>query len=177
MLCDECQHPNGEFCDSCDYDSETDTCKFNDEGDGMTLKIKLDEKAILPSRAHPSDAGLDIYSPYYTNILPKDSVTIDSGIHVAIPKGYVGFLKSKSGLNVKHGITSEGVIDAGYTGSIAVKLYNNSDKADFWHEIVHGIFSRLGYKEHDEKRVEELAQSFYALVKDNPEMFIEMEEA
>jgi dUTP pyrophosphatase len=38
-------------------------------------------------------------------------------------------LKSKSGLNVKHGITSEGVIDVGYTGSIAVKLYNNSDKA------------------------------------------------
>ena len=37
-------------------------------------------------------------------------------------------LKSKSGLNVKHGITSEGVIDVGYTGSIKVKLYNNSDK-------------------------------------------------
>ena len=43
-------------------------------------------------------------------------------------KNYVGFLKSKSGLNVKHGLTSEGVIDAGYTGSIVVKLYNNKDR-------------------------------------------------
>ena len=46
--------------------------------------------------------------------------------NVEIPKGYVGFLKSKSGLNIKDGITGEGVIDAGYTGSIKVKLYNNS---------------------------------------------------
>ena len=42
-----------------------------------------------------------------------------------IPAGYVGFLKAKSGLNVKYGITCTGVIDAGYTGSIVVKLYNN----------------------------------------------------
>lgn len=45
-----------------------------------------------------------------------------------IPDGYVGMIKSKSGLNVKHGIRAEGVIDAGYTGSIVVKLYNDSDK-------------------------------------------------
>ena len=43
-----------------------------------------------------------------------------------IPKGYVGFVKSKSGLNVKHGLTAEGVIDSGYTGSIVVKLYNHT---------------------------------------------------
>jgi dUTP pyrophosphatase len=48
-----------------------------------------------------------------------------------IPEGYVGFLKSKSGLNVKHGITSTGVVDAKYTGSIVVKLYNHSDE-DYW---------------------------------------------
>ena len=47
---------------------------------------------------------------------------------MAIPAGYVGLLKSKSGLNVKNGITGEGVIDAGYTGSIIVKLYNDTDK-------------------------------------------------
>ena len=47
---------------------------------------------------------------------------------MAIPRGYVGFLKSKSGLNVKHDLTGEGVIDAGYMGSICVKLYNNGDK-------------------------------------------------
>ena len=51
---------------------------------------------------------------------------VDTRIHVEIPEGYVGFLKSKSGLNVKSGITSEGVIDCGYTGSIIVKLYNHT---------------------------------------------------
>ena len=52
---------------------------------------------------------------------------IDTGVHVEIPAGYAGILKSKSGLNVWHGIVSEGVIDAGYSGSIKVKLYNHSD--------------------------------------------------
>ena len=51
----------------------------------------------------------------------------ETGVHIQLPKNTVGFLKSKSGLNVKYGITSEGVIDAGYTGSIMVKLYNHSD--------------------------------------------------
>ena len=49
-------------------------------------------------------------------------------MHIQLPHGYVGMLKSKSGLNVKHGITSEGVIDEGYTGSIVVKLYNHGEK-------------------------------------------------
>lgn len=53
-----------------------------------------------------------------------------TAVYIDIPKGYVGFLKSKSGLNVKHDLTSEGVIDAGYTGSICVKLYNHG-KTDY----------------------------------------------
>ena len=52
-------------------------------------------------------------------------MVIDTGVHVQIPDGFVGFLKSKSGLNVRLDITGEGVIDAGYTGSICVKLYNH----------------------------------------------------
>jgi dUTP pyrophosphatase len=93
------------------------------------IKVKLRNFAYEPIRAHTEDAGLDLRSPYDIGILPGDSVSIDTGVHIAIPKGYVGMLKSKSGLNVKYGITSEGVIDAGYTGSIVVKLYNNSSKA------------------------------------------------
>ena len=90
------------------------------------MKIKLDEGAKMPTRAHETDAGLDIYARK-TQIVPaKESALFDTGVHVEIPVGAVGMLKSKSGLNVKHGITSEGVIDAGYTGSIVVKLYNNS---------------------------------------------------
>ncbi len=56
------------------------------------------------------------------------SEVFDTGVHVELLKGTVGMLKSKSGLNVNHGITSEGVIDVGYTGSIKAKLYNNSDE-------------------------------------------------
>lgn len=93
----------------------------------MTIKIKLDEGAKMPTRAHSADAGFDIYAREWRYIPSHSSYVFDTGLHVAIPEGYVGFLKSKSGLNVKHGLTSEGVIDAGYTGSICVKLYNNSN--------------------------------------------------
>lgn len=102
----------------------------------MKLRVKLDEGAKMPTRAHDTDAGLDIYAPESVIIYAGDSATIDTGVHIEIPQGYCGLLKSKSGLNVKHGITGEGVIDHGYTGSIAVKLYNNSkdEKLHFFEE-------------------------------------------
>ena len=93
----------------------------------MYINIKLDVGAIKPKKAHDMDAGFDLYSREDCVIKGGSSACFDTGVHVEIPKGMVGFLKSKSGLNVNHSITSEGVIDAGYTGSIIVKLYNNSD--------------------------------------------------
>ena len=92
------------------------------------MKIKLDGGAYMPERAHDTDAGLDIRSPIAATVFPKDSVIIDTGVHIELPPNTVGMLKSKSGLNVKHDITSEGVIDVGYTGSIVVKLYNHGNK-------------------------------------------------
>ena len=92
----------------------------------MNLKIMLDDGAIMPTRAHAHDAGLDLYAQEGRIIEAKESAIFDTGVHILIPEGYVGLLKSKSGLNVKHGLTSEGVVDASYTGSIVVKLYNNS---------------------------------------------------
>lgn len=92
------------------------------------LKIKLDEGAYMPTRAHEADAGYDLYSPVARELKPNDWTKIDTGVHFQIPKGYVGFIKSKSGLNVKFGITSEGVIDSGYTGSVVVKLYSKFDR-------------------------------------------------
>lgn len=89
------------------------------------MKIMLDPGAYMPEYAHETDAGADLRSPVDAVIWPRDSVTIDTGVHVEIPSGMVGMLKSKSGLNVKHDITSEGVVDEGYTGSIRVKLYNH----------------------------------------------------
>ena len=90
------------------------------------MKIKLDENAFMPTRAHETDAGLDLFSPVEVYVPPKGHATIDTGVHVELPKNTVGMVKSKSGLNVKYGLLSEGVIDVGYTGSIKVKLYNNS---------------------------------------------------
>lgn len=92
------------------------------------MKIKLDAGAFVPERAHVTDAGADLRSPVGTVINARGSCVIDTGVHIQLPHGYVGMLKSKSGLNVKHGITSEGVIDEGYTGPIKVKLYNNGDE-------------------------------------------------
>ena len=89
------------------------------------MKIKLDPGAFMPEYAHAQDAGMDLRSPVDAVVMPHDSAVIDTGVHVEIPKGAVGMLKSKSGLNVNHDLTSEGVIDEGFTGSIRVKLYNH----------------------------------------------------
>ena len=92
------------------------------------MKIMLDDGAFVPTRAHEADAGLDLYAREKTIVLAKESATFDTGVHIELPPDTVGFIKSKSGLNVKHGLLSEGVIDEGYTGSICVKLYNHSGK-------------------------------------------------
>lgn len=91
------------------------------------MRIKLDTGAKMPTRAHSTDAGLDIYARETKTIPARGSAKFDTGVHIELPEGTVGMLKSKSGLNVNCGITSEGVIDVGYTGSITAKLYNNSD--------------------------------------------------
>lgn len=91
------------------------------------IKVILDEGAYMPERAHNSDAGMDIRTPVNIIVMPKDSAIVNTGVHVFIPDGYVGMLKSKSGLNVKFNLTGEGTIDAGYTGSIVVKLYNHGN--------------------------------------------------
>lgn len=95
----------------------------------MRMKIKLDDGAYIPTRAHDTDAGLDLRIPYNASILEGDSLVVDTGIHIELPHGYFGKIEGKSGLNVKHGVVSlGGVIDEGYTGSIVVKLYNQSWK-------------------------------------------------
>lgn len=93
------------------------------------LRVRLDEGAYLPQRAHPTDAGLDLRTPVDAYIRAGGSTVIDTGVHIQLPPGTVGMLKSKSGLNVKDGIVSEGVIDEGYTGAIKVKLYNHGTEA------------------------------------------------
>lgn len=90
------------------------------------MKVVLDKGAILPTRAHDLDAGYDLYSREDTVIYAGDSWTFDTGVHMAIPEGWVGDVKSKSGMMTKYGILTDGTVDAGYTGSIRVKLFNLS---------------------------------------------------
>ena len=93
------------------------------------LRVRLDPGAYLPQRAHETDAGLDLRTPVEAYVRAGGSTVIDTGVHIQLPPGTVGMLKSKSGLNVKDGIVSEGVIDEGYTGTILVKLYNHGTEA------------------------------------------------
>ena len=93
----------------------------------MTVLVKLDEGAFMPERANLWDAGMDLRTPVGFTVKAHNSATVDTGVHIGIPRYYVGKLESKSGLNVKHDIIGTGVIDSGYTGSIVVKLYNLGD--------------------------------------------------
>lgn len=95
----------------------------------MKVKFKLDAGAFVPTKAHKQDAGFDVFARDSKIIRAGCSEIFDTGVHIYIPDGYAGLLCSKSGLNIKHGLTSEGVIDAGYVGSVCVKLYNNSDES------------------------------------------------
>lgn len=90
------------------------------------MEVMLDNGAHMPSRSHETDAGLDLRTPKAVTVPAYGSVTVDTGVHVVLPHGCAGLLVSKSGLNVRHDITSTGLIDEGYTGSIVVKLSNNS---------------------------------------------------
>ena len=92
------------------------------------MKIKLDKGAYMPTRAHDIDAGLDLRSPKRQIVWSRSREVIDTGVHVEIPKGYAGFLRSKSGLMCNYGILSDGTVDAGYSGSIRVCVINTSDE-------------------------------------------------
>lgn len=106
------------------------------------IKIKLDEGAKLPVRAHPTDAGLDLFSRDEVTIWGGKDYTFDTGVHIELPEGFYGKIESKSGLNVNQGIVScGGVIDEGYIGSIKVKLYNLSDRS--YHFVVGDKIAQL----------------------------------
>ena len=89
------------------------------------MKVMLEEGAYMPVRAHEKDAGLDLRTPVDVVVPAGGSAVIDTGVHVALPKGMYGKLESKSGLNVRHSVVSlGGTIDEPYRGAIKVKLYN-----------------------------------------------------
>lgn len=90
--------------------------------------MKVLTETYIPTRAHDTDAGLDLYAQKSAYIPARGRAAFDTGVHVRLPHGTFGKIESKSGLNVNHDIVCcGGVIDEGYTGSIVVKLYNLGD--------------------------------------------------
>ncbi len=100
----------------------------------MKLKIKkLNETAIIPYYAHPTDAGLDLFSTVEATIAPNTSSLIPTGIAIELPTGTEAQIRPRSGLALKHQITvlnSPGTIDEGYRGEVGVILINHG-KDDF----------------------------------------------
>ena len=93
----------------------------------MKILFTLDDGATAPTRAHDTDAGLDLYALHPANIPSGGRELISTGVHVSIPTGYVGLVCPRSGLAHRVGLTvlnAPGIIDAGYTGEIKVNLHN-----------------------------------------------------
>ena len=97
----------------------------------MIVKVKLQPGATLPKHGHDSDAGWDLCAKEDFVVPAGGHAVHDTGVHMAVPEGYCGLLVSKSGLNVKHSLTSTGLLDAGYTGPIIVKLYSEDTGRDY----------------------------------------------
>jgi dUTP pyrophosphatase len=95
---------------------------------------KLKDEAVLPSRAHEGDAGLDLYSCEAAHIGPGERWSVGTGVGVEIPAGHAGLVLPRSGLARDHGISlvnSPGLIDSGYRGELRVLLLNNDPAETF----------------------------------------------
>jgi dUTP pyrophosphatase len=89
--------------------------------------IKLKDNAVVPTRAHPGDAGLDLYSTEIAHLGPGERWSVGTGIALEIPEGHAGLVLPRSGLAREHGIAlvnAPGLIDAGYRGEVRVLLLN-----------------------------------------------------
>lgn len=96
--------------------------------------VKLDEDAIVPTKAHADDAGLDLYSLYDVKLWPGDTRLVGTGIAIEVPRSFAGFVLPRSGLALKHGVTvqnSPGLIDCGYRGDVGVILHNTSHENSY----------------------------------------------
>ena len=94
----------------------------------MSLRVRrLDDRALLPTRAHSGDAGLDLYTLDAAVLEPGARASVGTGIAIEIPDGQAGLVLPRSGLATRHGIAlvnAPGLIDAGYRGEIRVLLLN-----------------------------------------------------
>ena len=96
--------------------------------------VRVRPEAVLPARAYDGDAGLDLAACDPVELLPGERAVVPTGVAVAIPDGYAGFVHPRSGLAARHGIAvvnSPGLIDSGYRGEIRVVLLNTDGERTF----------------------------------------------
>jgi dUTP pyrophosphatase len=98
------------------------------EPDRVDVLIKrLDPGLPLPVRAHPGDAGADLFTAVDVELAPGQRAVVPTGVAIALPDGYAAFVHPRSGLAARHGVTlvnAPGTVDAGYRGEIRVTLIN-----------------------------------------------------
>ena len=95
---------------------------------------RLREDAVLPERAYAGDAGLDLAACERVELEPGERATVPTGLAVAIPEGFAGFVQPRSGLAARHGLTvvnSPGLVDSGYRGELRVVLLNTDAREAF----------------------------------------------
>ncbi|HXR11479.1 MAG TPA: dUTP diphosphatase [Gaiellaceae bacterium] len=101
----------------------------------MDLPIrKLRDDAVVPARAYDGDAGLDLAACERVVLDPGERAMVGTGLAVAIPDGYAGFVQPRSGLAARHGITivnTPGLVDSGYRGELRIILLNTDDREPF----------------------------------------------
>src|SRR5207248_2798750 len=98
------------------------------------LGAPVDERADRPERAYAGDAGLDLAACERHELAPGERALVGTGLAVAIPEGYAGFVQPRSGLAARHGLSvvnAPGLIDAGYRGEISVVLLNTDLREPF----------------------------------------------
>jgi dUTP pyrophosphatase len=91
------------------------------------LVVRLDTELPLPARAHPGDAGVDLYTAIDIELGPGDRAMVPTGLAIALPDGYAAFVHPRSGLAAEYGVTlvnTPGTVDAGYRGEIKVIMFN-----------------------------------------------------
>jgi dUTP pyrophosphatase len=96
--------------------------------------LRLRNDAVVPARAYEHDAGLDLASCERVELGPGERATVPTGLAVAIPEGYAGFVQPRSGLAMRHGITivnAPGLVDAGFRGELRVVLLNTDARERF----------------------------------------------
>jgi dUTP pyrophosphatase len=103
------------------------SCACTEPGSVEVLIRRLDPGLPLPRRAHPGDAGCDLFAAADVDIEPGERAVVGTGVCIALPDGYAAFVHPRSGLAARHGVTivnAPGTVDAGYRGEIKVILLN-----------------------------------------------------